>query len=86
MLPRFCWKKFRKLTKEQKEKLEQAFAVNRMPDKATIASVASELQLEKARVRKYFHLHFHFPMKKPNRFQWRSSDKIRNSGITETWN
>ncbi|ULT84702.1 hypothetical protein L3Y34_013391 [Caenorhabditis briggsae] len=60
--------KFRKLRKEQKLKMEQAFALSRKPDKATIASLPSERQLDKVRVRKYFHLHSHFPTKKPNRF------------------
>ncbi|PIC21022.1 hypothetical protein B9Z55_026010 [Caenorhabditis nigoni] len=55
---------FRLLPKEQKAKLNQAFAVSRNPDKANIAFLTSELQLEKDRVRKYFHSHF--PMKKPN--------------------
>ncbi|ULU07961.1 hypothetical protein L3Y34_019191 [Caenorhabditis briggsae] len=46
--------KYRQLTEEQTSKLDDVFAVNPRPDKATIASLASELQLEKDRVRNYF--------------------------------
>ncbi|CAO4366696.1 unnamed protein product [Caenorhabditis nigoni] len=46
--------KYRKFTKEQSSKLKEAFAVNRNPDRATIVSLASELQLEQDQVRKYF--------------------------------
>ncbi|CAO4366698.1 unnamed protein product [Caenorhabditis nigoni] len=46
--------KHRNFTKEQSSKLKEAFAVNRNPDRATIVSLASELQLEQDQVRKYF--------------------------------
>ncbi|CAP27582.1 Protein CBG07527 [Caenorhabditis briggsae] len=46
--------KFRKLRKEQKLKMEQAFALSRKPDKATIASLPSERQLDKVRLYEEF--------------------------------
>ncbi|ULU07945.1 hypothetical protein L3Y34_019179 [Caenorhabditis briggsae] len=44
-------------TVEQKEKLKQAFAVNRNPEEAIIASLVSDLQLSRTQVKQYFQLH-----------------------------
>ncbi|CAO4366668.1 unnamed protein product [Caenorhabditis nigoni] len=44
-------------TVEQKEKLKEAFAVNRLPDESMIASLVSELQLSRTQIRRYFQLH-----------------------------
>ncbi|CAO4366665.1 unnamed protein product [Caenorhabditis nigoni] len=44
-------------TEHQKEKLKEAFAVNRLPDESMIASLVSELQLSRTQIRQYFQLH-----------------------------
>ncbi|CAO4366695.1 unnamed protein product [Caenorhabditis nigoni] len=45
---------YRQLTEEQQSKLKEAFDVNRRPSKATIVSLATELQLTIVRVEKFF--------------------------------
>ncbi|ULT82961.1 hypothetical protein L3Y34_012295 [Caenorhabditis briggsae] len=44
----------RRISEEKKSKLKQVFAINRNPDKATVSSLASELQMPRDHVIRYF--------------------------------
>ncbi|CAO4366699.1 unnamed protein product [Caenorhabditis nigoni] len=55
-----------KLTEEQSSRMDDVFAVSSRPDEATIASLASELQVEKDRVRNYFKNRRSFMNRKTN--------------------
>ncbi|CAO4387226.1 unnamed protein product [Caenorhabditis nigoni] len=85
---------FRKLTKEQKAKLNQSFAASRNPYKATIAALVSELQLEKDRLKEFFEtcrrkmgflVILHSMKKKLNQYCWRFLRRIQCSTIMRSF-